>query len=210
MKKIVKFLVIIALIMIISVIIIKKDDEIIVCIDPGHGGTDVGAVNENRYEKNDNLKIAQLVEKYLQNQGITTIMTRNSDIEVSLRERCKIANRKKADFFVSIHRNSGKQGNGIEIWINSKKAQKDFDLATSILKQIQGTEIQSDRGIKTGTAKGERTNYYVLNNTKMPSCLIELGFITEEKDNELFDKNIEEYAKAIAEGILEQISQKQN
>lgn len=207
MKKVVKFLAIFAII-VISVIIIKKDDELIVCIDAGHGGTDVGAVNENRYEKDDTLKVAKLVEKYLEEQGIKTVMTRDNDTNVSLKQRCKIANKKEADLFVSIHRNSAEQGNGIEIWTNSKKQKDDLNLASAILKKLQDTEIQSDRGVKSGTAKGENTDYYVLKNTKMPSCLIELGFITDDKDNELFDENIEDYAKAIASGIIEYIEGK--
>ena len=207
LKKVVKFLAIFAII-VISVIIIKKDDELIVCIDAGHGGTDVGAINENRYEKDDNLKIAKLVEKYLEEQGINTVMTRNNDTNVSLKQRCKIANKKEADLFVSIHRNSAEQGNGIEIWTNSKKQKDDLNLANAILKKLQDTEIQSDRGVKSGTAKGENTDYYVLKNTKMPSCLIELGFITDEKDNELFDENIEDYVKSIASGIIEYIEGK--
>lgn len=207
MKKVVKFLAIFAII-VISVIIIKKDDELIVCIDAGHGGTDVGAVNENRYEKDDTLKVAKLVEKYLEEQGIKTIMTRDNDTNVTLKQRCKFANKKEADLFVSIHRNSAEEGNGIEIWTNSKKEKDDLDLANSILGKLQDTEIQSDRGVRSGTAKGENTDYYVLNNTKMPSCIIELGFITDDKDNKLFDENIEEYAKAIASGIIEHIEGK--
>lgn len=207
MKKVVKFLAIFAII-VISVIIIKKDDELIVCIDAGHGGSDVGAINENRYEKDDTLKVAKLVEKYLEEHGIKTVMTRDNDTNVSLKQRCKIANRKEADLFISIHRNSAEQGNGIEIWTNSKKQQDDIDLANAILKKLQDTEIQSDRRVKSGTAKGENTDYYVLKNTKMPSCLIELGFITDDKDNELFDENIEDYAKAIASGIIEYIEGK--
>lgn len=207
MKKVVKFLAIIVLvaIIVISVIIINKDDELIVCIDAGHGGDDAGAVNENRHEKDDTLKVAKLVKKYLEEQGIKTVMTRAQDNYVSLNQRCRTANMKKADLFVSIHRNSAEKGNGIEIWTNSKKHKEDIDLANSILENLQKTKIQSNRGVKSGTAKGERTDYYVLNNTKMPSCLIELGFITDDKDNELFDKNVEEYAKAIADGIIEEI-----
>lgn len=203
MKKVVKFLVILVII-IVSVIIIK-DDEIIVCIDAGHGGSDVGAANDNRYEKDDNLNIAKLVEKYLNEQGIKTIMTRENDKSVNLRQRCKIANRKRADFFISLHRNSADSGNGIEIWTNNKKQIKDINLAESILKELGNTEIQSNRGVKSGTAKGENTDYYVLKNTNMTSCLIELGFISDNEDNKLFDKYIQDYAKAIANGIIEQI-----
>lgn len=204
MKRVAKFLIILVII-VVSVIILKKDDELIVCIDPGHGGIDVGAVNGERYEKNDNFNIAKLVEKYLNEQGIKTITTRDNDRSVSLRQRCKIANRKKADFFISLHRNSADSGNGIEIWIDSKEKSKDISLAESILNKLQNTEIQSNRGVKSGTAKGENTDYYVLKNTNMTSCLIELGFISDDKDNKLFDKYIQDYAKAIANGVIEEI-----
>ena len=211
MKKIIKFAIIITILIIISVIIINifnKNDKIIVCIDAGHGGNDVGAESKNRKEKEDTLKIAKLVKKYLEEQGIKVLMTRDDDTTISLKQRCNMANKKKADIFISIHRNSAVEGKGIEIWTNSKKTNKDTKLADNILEQLQKTEIQSNRGIKYGTMKGENTDYYVLNNTKMPSCLIELGFITNNEDNKLLDENIEEYAKAIANGISNNIKGK--
>lgn len=204
MKKVVKFLAIFAII-VISVIIIKEDDELIVCIDAGHGGSDVGAVNESRYEKDDNLKVAKLIKKYLEEQGIKTVMTRDNDTNISLKQRCKIANKKEADIFVSIHRNSADSGKGIEIWTNSRQKEDDLNLANSILEKLKDTEIQENRGVKYGTAKGDNTDYYVLKNTKMTSCLVELGFITNDKDNALFDENVENYAKAIADGIIKEI-----
>ena len=171
----------------------------------GHGGTDVGAVNDKRYEKDDTLKVAELIKENLEKANIKVIMTREKDKNVTLQERCKIANKKKADLFVSIHRNSADSGNGIEIWANSKKNEKDIQLAENILNNLSKTKIQNNRGIKYGTIKSEDTDYYVLNNTSMPSCLIELGFISDEKDNELFDKYLEDYAKAISKGIIENI-----
>lgn len=211
MKKIVKLAIVILTLILIGFIIIKifnRDNKLIVCIDAGHGGNDVGAKLENRYEKDDTLKVARLVKKYLEEQDIKVIMTRDNDSSVSLKQRCTMANKKKADLFVSIHRNSALEGNGIEIWVNSKKGNKDTKLANNILDKIQKTEIQNNRGIKYGTAKGKNTDYYVLNNTKMPSCLIELGFITNSEDNRLLDKNIEEYAKAIANGISNSVKGK--
>ena len=65
----------------------------------GHGGTDVGATQEERYEKDDTLKVAKLVKKYLEEEQnkkeIKVILTREKDKSVSLQERCKIANKKK-------------------------------------------------------------------------------------------------------------------
>lgn len=169
----------------------------------GHGGSDVGACNDKRYEKDDTLKVAKLVKKYLEEDNVKVIMTREKNKNVTLQDRCKIANKKKANLFVSIHRNSAETGNGIEIWSNSEKREKDTQLANDILNKLSKTKIQTNRGVKFGTIKNENTDYYVLNNTKMPSCLIELGFISNEKDNKLFDENLKEYAKAISEGIIE-------
>ena len=145
------------------------------------------------------------LEKYLRKQNVKVVMTRKKDKSLSLEERCKIANNKKADFFVSIHRNSAKTGNGIEIWCNSSKREEDTNLANTILEKLQNTEIQKNRGVKYGTINGENSDYYVLKNTNMPSCLIELGFITDERDNQLLDSHKKEYAKAIADGIVQTI-----
>ncbi len=212
MNRKIRILVIIVFLIIIGVIIVRgfinNNKKVIICIDAGHGGTDVGATNENRYEKNDTLEVAKLVREYLEQENVKVIMTRADDITCTLQERCKIANKKKVDLFVSIHRNSADTGSGIETWINSKRNEEDIELATNIMNYIGNTKIQNDRGIKYGTIKGENTDYYVLNNTKMPSCLIELGFISNDEDNKLFDENIESYAEAIAEGIIETIKNK--
>ncbi len=210
MKKSVKILLIVALlvVLIIVILIIKSNHKIVVCIDAGHGGNDVGAILDKRYEKDDTFEIAKLVKEYLKKQDVKVIMTRKKDKSVSLEERCKIANNKKADFFVSIHRNSAKTGNGIEIWCNSSKREEDTNLANTILEKLQNTEIQKNRGVKYGTINGENSDYYVLKNTNMPSCLIELGFITDERDNQLLDSHKKEYAKAIADGVIQTIENK--
>ncbi len=210
MKKSVKILLIVALlvILVIVILIIKSNHKIVVCIDAGHGGDDVGAILDKRYEKDDTFEIAKLVKKYLKKQNVKVIMTRKKDKSVSLEERCKIANNKKADFFVSIHRNSAKTGNGIEIWCNSNKREEDTNLANTILEKLQNTEIQKNRGVKYGTINGENSDYYVLKNTNMTSCLIELGFITDERDNQLLDSHKKEYAKAIADGVIQTIESK--
>ncbi len=208
MKNHVKILLITILLIIVFIIIImilKDKNEIVVCIDAGHGGDDVGAILDKRYEKNDTLEIAKLVKKYLKKQNIKVVMTRDKDKAVSLEERCNLANRKNAKLFVSIHRNSAKTGNGIEIWCNSAKREEDTDLANAIIEKLQNTDIQKNRGVKYGTIDGENSDYYVLKNTNMPSCLIELGFITDEKDNQLLDNYKKDYAKAIADGIVETI-----
>lgn len=211
-KRIIKLLIIVVIIT-LCVIIIKifsgNTKKTIICIDAGHGGTDVGAESNGRYEKNDTLKVAKKVKEILEKEdNIKVIMTRDEDKAVSLEQRCHIANKNKAKIFVSIHRNSAeKTANGIEIWLDKNKEKEDTELAENILNELKKQEIQTDRGIKYGTIKGENTNYYVLGNTNMPSCLVELGFITNEKDNNLLDKNLENYANAIASGILKKVKE---
>ncbi len=163
------------------------------------------AANGKRYENDDNLKNVLQVKKELEKQKVKVILTRKDDTFVTLQKRCQIANWKRADLFVSIHRNSAKSGDGIEIWINNKSDDISEKLANDILKEFEQTKFQTNRGVKTGTSDNNGNDYFVNRNTKMPSCLIELGFISNTKDNQLLDEHLEEYAQAIAKGILQNL-----
>ena len=167
----------------------------------------LGSVSTNgkRYEKDDNLKVVLQVKKELEKQNVKVVLTRKDDTFVSLQKRCQIANWRSADLFVSIHRNSAKTGNGVEIWINNQSDAISEKLATDILSELEKANIQTNRGIKNGTSDNNGKDYFVNRNTKMPSCLIELGFISNAKDNELLDENLEEYAEAISIGILQNL-----
>ena len=171
-----------------------------VCIDAGHGGYDVGATNGERYEKDDNLRLAKAVEAELKARGISTIMTRSDDTYVSLEDRCKTANQKKADLFISLHRNSADSGCGFEIWTLKNSPPDDLLLAENIMDALGEVGLSKNRGVKGGIA-GNGNNYYVNKNTDMPSCLAEMGFITDDGDNALFDKNLQSYAAAIADAV---------
>lgn len=177
-----------------------------VYIDPGHGDTDGGTANADntRLEKDDNLRIALLVRKYLEEYGATVVMTRSDDTFVELEERCTIANDAKADMYVSLHRNSYDGDiRGVEIWVHNKEPKEDTVLAQNIMSRLSEAGISENRGVQYGYVGIPGDNYYVNADTKMPSCLVELGFITDETDNRLFDKNIDAYAKAVAEGIIQ-------
>ncbi len=183
-----------------------KNETPTVCIDAGHGGDDVGAVLGERYEKDDNLRLAEAVKTELENKGVKVIMTRDSDEFISLEDRCRVANRKKADLFVALHRNSAESGNGVEIWVNSTPSETENELAGNILTELEKVGISSNRGVKSGYVGNSDGNYYVNKHTDMPSCLVEIGFITSVKDNTLFDDNLSEYASAVAEGIYSTLS----
>ena len=95
---------------------------------------------------------------------------------------------------------------GVEIWINNSALYFEKKLAQNILDKIDEVGFGISRGVKRGYQGNAAANYLVNSATDMPSCLIEMGFITTEKDNTLFDENSDEYALAIAEGIMEGIA----
>ncbi len=174
----------------------------VVCIDAGHGGEDCGAIgSDGRYEKDDNLALALAVEQALADQDVAVVMTRSEDEQVSLKERCNIANSSNAVLFVSIHRNSADNADasGVEIWTASQGHGE--TMASYILENLEAAGISENRGVQSGTSQSEDSDYYVNKHTVMPSCLIEMGFVTNEEDNALLDANMETYAKAIADGI---------
>ena len=168
----------------------------VIILDAGHGGTDPGATNGSRYESNDTLKLAMAVQTLLVAQGQTVIMTRTTDTYVSLAQRTTMANNAGADIFVSIHRNSfaDATAKGTEVWVYTTAGTVDEAAAGAVLEQLAAVGIQSNRGVKKG-------NYHVLRESKMTSMLVELGFISNAKDNELFDKHFDAYAEAITKGI---------
>ena len=186
-----------------SITTVIFDSKQIVCLDPGHGGEDVGAVykNNSRFEKDDNLSLALKVKAELEKMDVKVLITREDDTYVSLKSRCKTANRGRADLFVSLHRNSSSDGTGMEIWIKDKPTPEEDKLADDILTALSDSSAIPARGVKKGYRDSTGNNYYVNANTNMPSCLVEVGFISSEIDNEDFDKNIDTYAKAIAEAI---------
>ncbi|MEE1012601.1 MAG: N-acetylmuramoyl-L-alanine amidase [Acutalibacteraceae bacterium] len=177
------------------------NDTAQVVIDAGHGGNDVGAEYNGRYEKDDNLALALLVADKLSEKGIDVALTRDDDTFISLEKRCMFANRKKAQLFVSLHRNSAENAKGVEIWVSNDKPEKDTSLAENILNNLDEAGITQNRGVKFGYAQGDG-NYYVNSHTNMPSCLVELGFINSEEDNFLYDQNLDSYAEAVAKAII--------
>lgn len=193
----------VAIIIAVSVVAGILGDTARVVIDPGHGGDDVGAEFNGRYEKDDNLELALLVKEKLDDMGIDAVLTRKTDKFITLEKRCSIANKKKAELFVSLHRNSAEGANGVEIWIKDDSPEADRALADSILEKLDEAGVSENRGVKAGYARSDGKNYYVNSHTDMPSCLVELGFINSETDNKLFDEKLDEYAQAIADGIAE-------
>lgn len=174
----------------------------IICIDPGHGGTDVGAVRGNRYEKSDNLRMAKAVKSLLEAQGVKVVLTRDNDANPSLSGRCDIANNSKADYFLSIHRNSfGNQtATGAEIWVHHAAQQSTIEKAQKILDEVL-TVCGKDRGVKKGYTGNPNADYAINRESNMASALLELLFISSDYDNSLYDRYFDKLAEAVAKGL---------
>lgn len=169
-----------------------------IVLDAGHGGWDNGASFQGRKEKDDNLKLTLEVGKVLEEMGFDVDYTRTEDIYQTPYKKATIGNDKDADLFVSIHRNSSEipdRYQGVETLIYSRGgfAEKVADNINKELEEVGFVNL----GIE------ERPNLIVLNSTKMPSVLVEAGFINSVTDNELFDSRLKETAYAIAKGIQE-------
>lgn len=177
----------------------EKQHTFTVCVDAGHGGTDSGCKSDSREEADDVLKLALALQTELESRGVNVVMTRTTDVFVELEDRVKAANDTQADYFISIHRNKG-SGYGMETWISQNPSEEGKTLGGNIHDALVNVGVQRDRGLKEGSQDGNG-NYYVIRCSKMPACLIELGFINDPTDNNYFDSNLNSYASAIADGI---------
>ena len=174
-----------------------------IMLDAGHGGRDPGAVYNGRQEKDDVLKLVLAIGEILQNSEIDVEYTRTTDIYETPFQKATEANEAGVDFFISIHRNSSPLANqymGVESLIYNLSGIK-YEMAENINAQLETVGFK-DLGVKA------RPNLVVLRRTKMPAILVEVGFINSDSDNTIFDKNFNDIAQAIADGILDTLEEK--
>lgn len=189
-----------------------------VTIDCGHGGVDKGASGRFSQEKHITLRIGMRTAEILRNRGYRVNLTRRRDLFVPLAERCRIQRNARSDLFVSIHVNAAadRSLSGIETFAltpagasstSGGRPSRDrfggnrFDgenlfLAYSIQKALLGRTRAVDRGVK-------RARFAVLKDLDAPGVLVELGFVSNPREERLLnDKDyIEKLARGIAEGI---------
>lgn len=145
------------------------------CIDPGHGGSDSGAVGCGLIESHLTLNVSKQIRDMLKAAGHTVYMTRETDKDVGLSERANYANSKGVDTFASIHINSfNASSTGIETYCYTGcLARKDssYEQASKIQSQMLAVWSLTNRGVKDA-------NYAVVRETNMPATLSELAFIS--------------------------------
>ncbi|OUB36144.1 N-acetylmuramoyl-L-alanine amidase [Bacillus cereus] len=166
-------------------------------VDPGHGGTDSGAIGNELQEKDLTLDIALRIRTLLLNnyENVDVKMSRETDVFVSLTERTNAANDWQADYFLSIHINSAdsSSANGYEdyIYIGLSDSSQTAMIQNIIHEEVMKTNELLDRGKK-------KADFHVLRESNMEALLTENGFITNVDDAaKLKDEN---WRQKVAEG----------
>ncbi len=227
-------LLILAFLVCCALVLDAADKRFTLVIDAGHGGHDAGAVGNFSKEKNINLNVALAFGRYVEQNcpDVRVIYTRKTDTFVPLHERATIANRNKADLFVSIHTNAlpgGRIARGMETYtlgmhraadnldvakrensvilvekdykqhyegfdpnssesyimfefLQDRNMAQSVDLARMVQRRTCVTANRPDKGVK-------QAGFLVLRETSMPSCLIELGFISTADEEQLLNSN---------------------
>lgn len=182
-------------------------EEIIVVIDPGHGGFDPGKIGVNKVlEKDINLSISFKLKNLLEQENIKVIMTREDDKGLyqandrdkkrrDMQRRVSIINSSDATIAISIHQNSFSQesSKGSQVFYH-RKSEKGKILAEIIQDQLKETIMDGNHRI----AK-ENGSYYMLRNTICPLVIVECGFLSNWSEAALLSDEL--YQQTVAEGI---------
>ncbi|MBE5948939.1 MAG: N-acetylmuramoyl-L-alanine amidase [Lachnospiraceae bacterium] len=191
------------------------NDKIVVVVDAGHGGVDPGKVGVNNVlEKDINLRVAVLVKEKLEAEGITVIMTRDSDKGLynegdsnkkisDMKKRCEIISESECLLTVSIHQNSYHEesvsGPQVFYYSGSKKGE---ELAGMVQKSL--VDVLTPPKIRSAKAND---SYYLLKNVTCPVVIVECGFLSNWNEATLLCDAVyqEKVAEAVCRGILEYI-----
>ena len=192
-----------------------KNTKRSIFLDPGHGGSDSGAVSGGVREKDLTLSVYNKVSSKLASLGYTVLTSRNVDKDVDLVDRADQANKANADMLLSIHFNAGGRGiaRGIETYYyqsqedrvpkinkenhnNAERLERSRKLANKVQQNLLYQTGANDRGVK-------RASFTVLRETSIPSILVELGFIDNPEERNKIKTN--EYQERLANGIVDGI-----
>ncbi len=180
-----------------------------ITIDPGHGGSDPGAIGpRGNKEKTSTLLIANYLKQYLTAEGALVSMTRTTDVDVygkfasaknELQARVDVSTRNRADAFVSIHHNANNNRSvgGIATYYYPKSGY-DYKLGNAIQKKLSVASKMRNMGT-------QQANFYVIKRSYIPAVLLEVGFLSNPQEEQQiasawFQKTI---AKAVLDGLKE-------
>lgn len=172
-----------------------------VFLNPGHGGSDPGAVANGFKEKDLNLTIALSCRDELKRHGVRVVMGRETDVDRTSSQIIEACNFSGATLAVDIHNNAGK-GDGAEVYFYSGGGTSE-ELANAILAEVVKLG-QNSRGAKTQLNDDGSDYYYFIRETNCPAVIVESAFVDNREDMKIIDTVPEQKAMgvAIAKGIL--------
>ncbi|OGY28127.1 MAG: hypothetical protein A2864_01945 [Candidatus Woykebacteria bacterium RIFCSPHIGHO2_01_FULL_39_12] len=167
----------------------------LVCIDPGHGGTDTGAVNADLLEKNVNLKVAFFLQDRLKAGGYTATLTRTDDSTLSNADRYSHCNNERAEVLISIHHN-GSSDPSVDYSLALYMTNEDVPLAQTVVDTVSAQLELPNKGVSK-FASG------VLLKSKMPATISEGFFLTNSTEYNLIKNGtrLEDEADALFDAI---------
>lgn len=185
----------------------------LIVVDPGHGGRDPGKIGISGVpEKEINLEVSKRLATVLGQMGAAVILTRDSDIDLSdssasgwrskkrqdLSRRVELANGRKADLYISVHCNafSSQREHGAQVFSHPQSPESKVlaeCIQSEMAKILQNTKRQA-----------RQVDYYAIRKTKMPAVIVEIGFITNPREDKLLQEPLyqSKVAWSIAAGII--------
>ena len=187
----------------------KKEKQLTVVVDSGHGGEDSGKIGVNgALEKDINLAIGKMLKEALEKENIQVVLTRDKDEMLAgsksedMKERVKIMNDAKPVLVVSVHQNSyvAEQESGAQVFYYSN-SEKGKVLALDLQENLKKLDTGNRREAKANDT------YYILRHTEVPTVIVECGFLSNWEEAEKLTTEVyqQELALAVCDGILQYI-----
>lgn len=171
----------------------------IIVIDAGHGGKDFGADVNGLQEKTIVESIAQKIKKQNQNKNLEIVLLRDGDKFLELSERTSMINNLNPEMVISLHISANKNTdtNGIDAFVASKNEfkEKSKGMADLLLEKIANENLKKRRV--------SEAPFYILKNSNCPVVLLELGFLSNEKDRNYISS--EKGQNEVADKILDAV-----
>ncbi|MGL2962998.1 N-acetylmuramoyl-L-alanine amidase family protein [Flavobacterium sp. RSB2_4_14] len=200
MKNLLKVTLLVVAFVTLSFVSFEKE-TITIVIDAGHGGHDLGADQNDFYEKDLANSISKKINELNIDKNIKIHFTREDDSFIELQKRVDFTNAIKPDLLISLHVNKNKNTttNGFEVFVSDKSIayEKSNELAQKLVMNFEKSTPLKNRGVRTAP-------FSVLKKSEVPAILIEMGFISNENDRKYITSS--EGQTQIAQTILNFVS----
>ena len=186
----------------------------VIYIDPGHGGTDPGALYNDLYEADLNLQISLKLEAELEKNGAIVYLTRYDDYDLSIKNainrkrsdlsrRANIINDSNADIYLSIHLNSDISST----WQGAQAFYDKVNEKNEIIAKVMQEQFKKD--LKTNREYKQINDHYLYQRVKIPGVLLEVGFISNPNERYLLKQESyqEKIAISIKNGLINYFTQ---